>query len=360
MGISAAIAGGIGSIASAGSSIAGMVGGGGGGGSSGGYYSGSTPPPTYIPQQQQAADTSYMNLVNSMIPYAQSVPGTIMPSSTQAYQNLAANPYAGGAQAGANTAGAYGTGTLAPMQAAGAQSLYGAGQTGIPYASQILQTGFDPQSALYNRTQQQTQDQINAQLGMSGLSGSPYGAGVAAQGLSNFNIDWQNQQLQRQTQAASGYGNLVSGAGRGIVGGSDLGGQAMTTMQAGSQLPYSTYMGQQSDVLGAGSQYAGAANTAFGLDQNTLNALAAYLKLGQSATSIGQQGAAQTAGLNQQLGQSIGSGLSGLSSALNNPSLSSLFAPSSNYNVPQGLFDSGSAGTSYSSGFDPFASSFGY
>lgn len=351
MAATAAVAGIAASAAGAASSIGGMVSG--GGGSSGGFVSGSSPPPTYIPQQQQQADASYMNLVNSMIPYAQSVPGTILPTSTQAYQNLAANPYAGQAQTGANMAGAYGSGTLAPMQAAGAASLYGAGQGAIPYASQILQTGFDPQQALYNRTQQQVQDQINAQLASAGLSSSPYGAGVASQGLSNFNIDWQNAQLQRQAQASQGYGNLISGAGRGIVGGSDLGGQALSTMAASSQLPYSTYMGQQTDVLGAGNQYATAANTAFGLDQNTLNALAAYMRLGQGATQIGQAGAAQTAGLNQQLGQSLGSGLSGLQSAFSNPALSQLFAPSPSQSFAD-VAGAQSLPVPYA-GFDPYA-----
>jgi hypothetical protein len=77
-------------------------------------------------------------------------------------------------------------------------------------AGQILQTGFDPQSALYNRTAQQVLDQSRAVNAMSGVGTSPYGAGVTGQTMANFNIDWQNQQLQRQAQAAQSAGNLTN------------------------------------------------------------------------------------------------------------------------------------------------------
>lgn len=354
--------------ASIGSSISNIVGGpDGSSGGGGGFSGGSSPPPTYIPQNQSGADASYYSLVNAMVPYGASIPNYVLPQAQAATSNLAANPFLTGYQNAANTAGAYGAGTVAPGQQQGAATLQGLANQSAPYAgnilqsanasipaaNQILQTGFDPQNALYNRTAQQLTDQTNAVNSMYGLSSSPYGAGVAAHNLENFNIDWQNQQLQRQTQAAQGYTGLLGGAagaygsalsdvGRGFAGAGDLGTQAAGTISASGQLPYSTYMGGQNDILSALNNYSNTGTSAFGVDQNTLNALAAYLKLGQSATSIGQAGAAQNFGNNQSIGQGLGQGLSQLagplSSLFNSPSTSPYDTPGYGGGVSAGVY----------------------
>ena len=82
----------------------------------------------------------------------------------------------------------------------GQQAQMAQGMQGQLYggANQIMQTAFDPQQALYGRTQQQVGDQINAGQAQRGLGNSAVGAAEYGQGMSNFNIDWQNQQLQRQ------------------------------------------------------------------------------------------------------------------------------------------------------------------
>jgi hypothetical protein len=312
------------------SAIDGMVSGGPGSTSVNG--AGGSVPTGYQPTAQPQFDQYYQQLVGSMLPYATDVPNQTMLRNQQAYQALSNNPYGGTAQNAANSAGAYATGTLAPMERAGAASLQGLGNTAAGYAPQILQTGFDPQNALYDRTQQQLKDQLSATNAQSGLSGTPYGAGVMGQGLSNFNIDWQNQQLQRQLQATQGYGNLTSTAGKGYAGAAELGGLATSTETMGGNLPYSTYAGQQNDVINAGNSYAGAANNAFGLDQNTLNALSAYLKLGQFATQIGQKGQGQAFDQGQTLGGNVGAGLSRLSSGLSG--LSSIFGNNNPSSTP--------------------------
>jgi len=102
----------------------------------------------------------------------------------------------------------------------------GAGQALLPYASRIMDTGFDPQNALYNRTLQQVQDQARSGQAARGISMSPYGAGLENQNTRNFNIDWQNQQLQRQATAAGAAGGLTQ-TGAGVT---NLGSQ----MQAGA------------------------------------------------------------------------------------------------------------------------------
>jgi hypothetical protein len=99
-------------------------------------------------------------------------------------------------------------------------------------ASTLLQTGYDPQSALFNRLTQQTRDQSQAMEAMSGLAGTPYAAGLTSDALRNLDIDWQNQQLQRQATALAGAGTAFGQAG--TLGGevanvlTGMGGQATT------------------------------------------------------------------------------------------------------------------------------------
>ena len=68
----------------------------------------------------------------------------------------------------------------------------------------LLNTGFDPQNALYARTQNQNAQQAAANEGNAGLGNTPYGTSVENLNNENFNIDWQNAQEARQTQALSG------------------------------------------------------------------------------------------------------------------------------------------------------------
>ncbi len=77
-------------------------------------------------------------------------------------------------------------------------------------------TSLDPQGDLYRRTQQQLQEQTRAAQAARGISMSPYGAGIENKAMSDFNIDWANQQLNRQVQGAgafSGAGNVAANAG---------------------------------------------------------------------------------------------------------------------------------------------------
>lgn len=90
------------------------------------------------------------------------------------------------------------------------QALQNLGTTGLQAANSILNTGFDPQNALYNQQYQQQQDQQNAVAAQSGLAGSPYAAGIANTADQNFNINWQNAQLARQIQALGAYNTAAS------------------------------------------------------------------------------------------------------------------------------------------------------
>jgi hypothetical protein len=76
---------------------------------------------------------------------------------------------------------------------------------------QVLNTAFDPQSALYNQSFQQLTDQTRSGLEARGLDNTPYGAGVENQADTNFNIAWQQQQLANQTQGLQAYNQASSG-----------------------------------------------------------------------------------------------------------------------------------------------------
>ena len=296
-------------------------------------------PATYIPTDQPQADQYYQGIFQQMQPYASALPGETIPGYQTYAANIQANPYAAQAQTGANTAAQYGT-TAAGYGMQGAGQLQGA-------AGQVLQTGFDPQQAFYNQSIGNLQNQYAASNAASGVSG-PAAAGVTDQGLNNFNLGWQNQQLAQQTSA-------LGAAGQGFAGAQTLGDLASTTQAAATQLPYSTYLGQQTNDISALGSLTSGTNAAFGANESLANLLQSYLGLGQSATGLAQQGEAANFGQQSSLGSSLGQTISGLGTSLSNlysnsNSASSLPSYTSN---PTGL-ESGYSGSNYDlSAFDP-------
>lgn len=131
------------------------------------------------------------------------------------------------------------------------------------YANQVMQTGFDPQNALYDRTQSRLQDQMRSSQGARGIQMSPHGAGLENQGMSDFNIDWENQQLQRQALASQAAAQLFGQGGQAIQGGVQLGQQvpqniamyANALQQLGTQaMAPQMWAGQQyGNLFGAGT-----------------------------------------------------------------------------------------------------------
>ena len=250
--------------------------------------------------------STYSPLGSAVLPYAET-------TMNQQY----ASPYAGQAMAGASGAAGLGQGAALTGYNTGA-GLTGAGMSMIPYASSIMNTAMDPQQALYNRTLNQVQQQVGAQNAASGVGTTPYGAGVMDQALSNFNIDWQNNLLNRQATGASAAGGLLS-SGAGVAGqGVNMMNQAPTTLSQTSSIPYATYSGigtgqdtALSNLLNIGSQGASLSNM-------SISDLLSYLGMGNQTTSVANQ-TAQT-GLNQsalafnQLA-SLGSGAGKLISA---------------------------------------------
>jgi len=226
--------------------------GGGGGGGSG--ITGSVYKPTGLGQ----ADTNWQQLFGNLMANLTGPSGTQntnqMISQAQTNLNpidLYGSPYLAAMTAAGNQAGqqygglaqnAINTGNV--MQQAGGTDL--GVQTALDAAgSTAWNTALDPQQALYQRTAQQVQDQSRANTAAAGLGTSPYAAGLENQAASNFNIDWQNQQLQRQLEGLSGLGTAAQkGAQIGAAGTQNLtGAQAMMAMSpqdllASANVPY--------------------------------------------------------------------------------------------------------------------------
>src|SRR5262249_53792898 len=203
--------------------------------------------------------TSAMGLIPTQNSVLAGIPGLsqyntyAIPGAQGITNNLVNNTGIPGFQQGAGTAG--GMGMAAGLNQFGAGgSLYGAGGA-------VLGTGFDPQQALYNRTLQQVQDQTRAGKAAAGVATSPYGAGIEAQQTRDFNIDWQNAQLQRQLSALQGAGSAFGQA-------SNLQSAAPGTFLQGSAIPYLT-------------------NQQIGQDQ--FRALQQMGQFGQGAATIPQQ-----------------------------------------------------------------------
>lgn len=308
-------------------------------------------PPSFTPPNMPgAANNAYSGIGGLSNTYA-GLGWGVMPQAYNTSQNLYNNPYAQAGITGAQNAATLGV----PAAYSGfneGQGLIGAGNSLVPYAGSIMNTGFDPQGALYNRTLQQVQDQANVNNAMAGVGTSPYGAGLTNQATTNFNIDWQNQQLQRQAQAAQAAGGLIN-TGAGVAGqGVGMMNAAPGQLVQSAMLPYATYsdigQGQNSalsSLLSLGGQGAGLAQTPI---QDYLS----YLGVGNQSNSVANQNfsnqlnqANQAWNQQMQFGQGLGSLFGGLGGF---PGLSNLFGGMGNLfgsNATSGGMGLGGSGT---------------
>lgn len=304
-----------------------------------------------LPQQYNApyrndASTMAYGGVDNLTQY--NVAGQLLPQYQQIAQQSVNNPYAGqylaGAEGmadnpfapswlqGAQMAGATGMGAGLNAYGAGG-ALTGNALSALPDVQALLSLGFDPQNALYSKLQQQNQDQTNAQLSMSGVGTTPYGAGVANLSNQNFNLGWQNNLLNRATQGAGAAGSLMGQIGQGVQTGQDLQAGASPQILAGAGVPYATYNQIMSNqgapynafqninanalaTLGQTGQFGQQASQ---LPQQQIQDYMNYLQLAnqtQNANAgiaqLGLQQAQQGFGQNQQMGTQLGQSVAGL------------------------------------------------
>lgn len=281
----------------------------------------SAPPQFIMPNMGQAANNAFAG-IQGLAPYT-SQAGSALSPTQQTFSNLYSNPYAGAMQTGANFASPFGQNAALTSYGTGS-SWNTAGLGTQPVAGQLLNTAFDPQNALYNRTAQQVQDQTLAGLEATGMGTTPYGAGVLGQTMANFNIDWQNNLLNRETQGAGAAGGLLtqganlSGLGTGLMNAAP--GQYLQA----SAMPYSTFGQIGGDQNAAIQAMLGNTGTAQNVANVPVQDYLAYLQAGNSANSVANQNylaqlTAQNNQFNQQLrlGGMIGLGMYGMGQGIN-------------------------------------------
>lgn len=276
-------------------SIVGIAGGlnsifGGGSSPSSGYGSGV---PYYVPQWQQGADQLWQQLMQGAGGMSSGIPGQTSGPLLQSLQE----------QLGINYDPLVQAGQQAGQQAGAAgQQVQGLGDAMSSGALALLNAGQDPRQALYQRTAGQLTDQINAAQALRGLGTSPVGGAEYNQAMSNFNIDWQNQQLQRMLQATQGAGGAASMA-------SNLYSQAPLFTLASGQIPISAQQTAASAPGQAAVQYAS------GIGQS-INPLIAQM---QGLSQYLNYGAGQASGATQAYGNyanQVGQGMQGLGRSL--------------------------------------------
>ena len=158
---------------------------------------------------------------------------------------------------------------------------------------QLWQTAQDPQSALYQRAAQQVQDQARASSTSRGLGMTPYAAGLENQAMSNFNIDWQNQQLARMLSGLQGMGqaygqgaNLGNLAGRDVTSGMDISQMVPGFTAASVQAPFQLQTQAAGWPAQLASQYGGLLQSnVYGPEFQFLQQMIPYIYAGQGASA---------------------------------------------------------------------------
>ena len=291
----------------------------------------------YQPTGTAAADTSFQTLLNQQV--ANNYNQQYAPQAISTFNQQYTNPYAAPYQSAATNAGNALTQTGNNAVGASGQ-LNAAALAGLPGATQVLNMGFDPRNAVYNQTLQRLNDQTNVNAAQNGLTGSPYQASVANAAGSNFNIDWQNQQLQRALQGLQGYDSAVSSAGNELSRAGSLGTAGAEAMSQGGQVPYAasnSISGNQNQALVQLLNILNGGNTNI---QQSLGDYMKYLQLG-TGQSNAQAELNNSAYQNQlQASQTANSGLGGLAGSLFN-GLNNIGNGSNSFSGITNLFNSG-------------------
>jgi hypothetical protein len=189
-----------------------------------------TPPANvfqYDPSQIYSTQNQLLGGINNLGQY--NTYGQLMPQAMNIGQGMINDPNAWGMLSGASTAAGLGERAARNEFGVGGQ-MYGLGNA-------LVGSAFDPQQALYGRTLSNVTDQARANAAAAGLGQTPIGASTADWATNQFNIDWQNQQLQRQIAGAGAAGQMYQGGAGLQAGASPLYMQsAAMPWQAGQQI----------------------------------------------------------------------------------------------------------------------------
>lgn len=291
----------------------------------------------FQPQYTGAADTQAYNAIsgiNNNNPYT-----ALQPQYTGVLNAQLNNPYAGNAQTAANQSGQQ-LATTGQNAAATAGGLNAGAMSLLPYVTQVENTAMDPQSALYNQTLKGVQNQAGVANAQAGLTNSPYGASAANNATTNFNIDWQNNQLGRQAQGISSAATGLGAVGAAGTNAYNLGNSGAAATLGSGAVPLTAYNNNLSNLQNALNGYSNSTGTlANNNTQMAIGDLLTYMGQGESQsnqqanfnqTAYNDQLAAtnaQNQGITSLVNSLIGTGtglLSGFQSGSNSASASNL------------------------------------
>ncbi len=227
----------------------------------------------------------------------QNLGGALTPQFLQtANQQAALSRHAPGLLQGAQQGARYGEDTAARTMGF-SKGLLPQARSLQSYGAQIGQMGFDPQGALYDRTLHQVQEQQRAGQAARGIGMSPYGAGLEGDATRNFNIDWQNQQLKRATDAGaamSGLGQAAAGLGSTAF---NLGSGASDLRASAGRMPYQAQQGLLGDKANA---YSAVGSEVMGANQPRQQVISDFLSsIGMAPGFTNAASGSQQAGTNQ-------------------------------------------------------------
>lgn len=293
-------------------------------------FGGSNPPapaPVWHPPNMNGVANNVQGAIGQNM--ANNVPQQLMPQYQSTVAGLNNNPGTAQFFSGANTAGAMGMN--AANQAAG-------GGDYLQMLAHALGTqAFDPQNALYGRTQQQLQEQVRAGNEARGINSTPYGAGIENKAMGDFNIDWQNNLLQRMIGGGGAAGNLMNS-------GVNLSGMAPGMAYTAGQFPYQAFNTVGQGQMGNLDRLAQAGINSQTIPNQSIAQWLSYIGAGNTANGVSNQNAAvagqnQNLGFmqNQMIGNQLGQSVNGFNKAGGFPALSSGI---NNMFPPKGLGDS--------------------
>lgn len=256
--------------------------------------------------QLQGINTSNYNAVTGANnPYSQ-----LSPQLLQVFQSLFNNPNTGGYNAGAAASGAQST-NLGTQGVGASNALNTSALQLLPGAQQVTNLGLDPQSQLYNQQLQQTNDRANVNNAQYGLTGQQ-AAGNVNQADTNFNIDWQNNELQRAIAGLGAGASAVSNAGGAANTANNIGTAGAANTLQGGTAPYAAGQtvgaNQTSAIMNYIRQLLGPVTSSQSVGSN----LSSYLGQGIGASNDAAS-QANTDYLSQLQSESnLGSGIGGL------------------------------------------------
>lgn len=243
---------------------------------------GSTAPPYYSPGGLIGADTAWQNLLSSLQADVSQVTGAVNPMLSASYAlMLGVSPDE--MVSAANRAGTQ-YGDLANESLIRSRTLEREGQGMFEAGRGVYDLARDPQNELYGRTRQRVVEGSRAAQSARGITMSPYGAGLEAEAGKNFDIDWENNLLNRSIAGLNAMGRAGE-VGRGqITGAQELERVAPQFTMASGAVPFEARRAAARVPGEAAAQYSDWFNAAILQPQAAIQSqIIPYLNFGQGS-----------------------------------------------------------------------------